>query len=53
MFNQVSDLWQLLELASEVESDLRDTQGSGLLILMLEKLSWFCLTSLITLVLLM
>ena len=53
MFNQVSDLWQLLELASEVESDLWDTQGSGLLILMLEKFSWFCLTSLITLVLLM
>ena len=49
--DRASDLRQQLELASEPESDLRDT--SGLLILMLEKLSWFCLTSLITLVLLM
>ena len=51
-----SDLWQQLELASELESDLRDTVDwvrSGLLISMLGKLSWFCLTSLITMVLLM
>ena len=36
------DLWQQLELASELESDLRDTwtgAGSGLLISMLEKLN--------------
>ena len=54
--DQASDLWQQLELASELESDLRDTGlggGSGLLISMLEKLSWFCLTGLKTLVLLM
>ena len=36
--DQASDLWQQLELASEVKSDLRDT-GSDLLILMLEKLN--------------
>ena len=52
--DQASDLWQILELASKLESDLRDTvAGSGLLISMLEKLSRFCLTVLITLVLLM
>ena len=54
--DQASDLWQQLELASEVESDLPDTVDwgrSGLLILILENLSWFCLTGLITLVLLM
>ena len=27
--HQVSDLWQQLELASELESDLRDTVGWG------------------------
>ena len=51
-----SDLWQQLELASELESDLQDTwtgTRSGLLISMLGKLSWFCLTGLITMVLLM
>ena len=51
-----SDQWQQLELASELESDLRDTLnwgGSDLLISMLEKLSWFHLTSLIILVILM
>ena len=37
--DQASDLWQQLELASELESDLRDTVGWGLLISMLEKLS--------------
>ena len=54
--DQSSDLWQQLELASKFESDLRDTvkgEGSDLLISMLEKLNWFCLTSVITLVLLM
>ena len=53
---QASDLWQQLELASELESDLRDTVDwvrSGLLISMLGKLSWFRLTGLITMVLLM
>ena len=37
---QASDLWQQLELASELESDLEDTiteTGGGLLIPMLEK----------------
>ena len=50
-----SDLWQQQELASELESDLRDTVNwskSGLLILMLGKLSWIRLTGLITMVLL-
>ena len=52
--NPASDLWQQLKLAAELESDLRDTgAGRGLLISMLEKLSLFCLTSLITLVLLL
>ena len=37
--DHASDLWQQLELAFELESDLRD---SGLLISMLGKLSWFC-----------
>ena len=44
-----------LELASELESDLRDTVDWGrklLVISMLEKLNWFCVTGLITLVLL-
>ena len=42
--DQVSDLWKQLELASELESDLRDTVDwarSGLLISMLGKLNWF------------
>ena len=54
--DQASDLWQQLELASELESDLRDTvgwEGSSLLISMLEKFNWFHLIGLITLVLLM
>ena len=52
--DQVSDLWQQLELASELESDLKDTMDWGsLLISILGKLSWFCLTGLITVVLLM
>ena len=40
--DQASDLWQTLEVASALESDLQDTVGwvrSGLLILMLGKLS--------------
>ena len=48
--DQTSDLWQQLEF------DLQDTVDWGrkwLVIGMLEKLSWFNLTSLITLVLLM
>ena len=48
-----SDLLQQLESASELESDLRDTVACGLLISMLEKLNWFCLTRLLTLVVLM
>ena len=51
--DQASDLWQQLELASELESDLQDIGvRSGLLISMLGKLSWFHLTGLITMVLL-
>ena len=55
-YDQAFDLWQQLKLASELETDLWDTvdwAGSGLLISMLEKLNWFDLASLITLVLLM
>ena len=51
-----SGTWSDTELASELESDLGDTvdglctgAGSGLLISVLEKFNWFCLTSLITL----
>ena len=54
--DQASDLWQQLKLASELESDLRDTMDwgkSGLLISVLGKLNWFCLTGVTTLVLLM
>ena len=53
--NQASDLWQEVELASELESDLPDTvdwAGHSLLISMLEKLNWFRLIGLLTLVLL-
>ena len=49
-------LWQQLELASELESDLRDTvnwAGSGLLIQCWKILNWFRLNGLITLTLLM
>ena len=51
-----SDLWQRLELASELEPDLRDTVDWGkrwLVDFNAGKLSWFCLTGLVTLVLLM
>ena len=52
--DEASDLWQQLELAPKFESDLRDTvAGSGLSISMLAKFTWFRLTSLITMVLLM
>ena len=54
--DQACDQWQQLEVAFELESDLRDTglgAGSGLLISMLGKLNWFRLAGLITLVLLM
>ena len=55
--DQASDLWQQLELASELESHLRETlctgARGGLLISMLGKLNWVRLTSLRTLVLLM
>ena len=50
-FDWASDLWQQLELASELESDLRETMD--MLISMVEKLNWFRLMGLITLVLLM
>ena len=49
--DQASDLWHQLELASELESDLQDTVA--LVISTLEKLNWFHLTALITMVLLM
>ena len=53
--DQASDMWQQLELASELESDLPmlTRVRSGLLISMLGKLSWFHLTGLIIMVLLM
>ena len=54
--DQESDLWQQLELASELESIYKTMCTgirSGLLISMLGKLIWFRLTSLITMVLLM
>ena len=54
--DQASDVWQQLELASELESDLQDTvdwKERALTILMLEKLNSFCLADLIILVLLM
>ena len=50
MCDQESDLWQQLELASELESDLRDTADRGrkwlVEIYMLENLNWFCLSGL-------
>ena len=54
--DQASDLWEQLELASGLESDLQDTVDrvrSGLLISMLGKLRRFRLTSQITMVLLL
>ena len=55
--DQTSDVWQQIELAYKLESDIQDTPltrvGSGLLISMLEKLDWFHLAGLTTLLLLM
>ena len=54
--DQPSDRWQQLELASDLEFDLRDTVDwcrSGLLISMLEKINWSLLAGLRSLVLLM
>ena len=52
--NHASDLWQQLELVSELKSDLQGTRaGSGFLISIPEKLSLFEMTSLVTQVLLM
>ena len=54
--DQASDLWQQLELVSELESDLRGTvdwKKKWLVDFNAGKLSWFCLTGLVTLVLLM
>ena len=51
--DQASDLWQQLELAFELECDLRDTVARGCLLISIPgKLNWFGLTGLITLVLL-
>ena len=55
-YDQAFDLWQQLELASELESDLQDTVNwnrKWLVDFNAGKLNWFRLTSLITLVLLM
>ena len=54
--DQASDLWQQLELVSELESDLRGTvdwKKKWLVDFNAGKLSWFCFTGLVTLVLLM
>ena len=54
--DQASDLQQQLELASELESDLRNTVDWGkkwFVYFSAGKLSWFRLTSVITMVLLM
>ena len=56
MCDQASHLRQQLDLASELEPDLSATvelPGNWLLISMQEKLNWFHLSNLITLVLLM
>ena len=55
-FDQASDLWQELELASELESDRQDTvdwERKWLVDFNAAKLNWFCLTGVKTLVLLM
>ena len=54
--DQASDLWQQLQLASELESDIRHSVDRGkkwLVDFNAGKLNWFRLTGLITLVLLM
>ena len=56
IYDQVSYQWEQLELAAELQSDIGTLwtgAGSGLLISRLEKINLFCLTVLITLVLLM
>ena len=52
--DQASDLWQQLELAYELESDLRDSMDSGKkrLVDFVAGFIWFHLTSLLTMVLL-
>ena len=54
--DKASDLWQQLEFAFELKSDVHKTLWigvrSGLLISVLGKLAWFRLTGLITMVLL-
>ena len=55
-YDQSSDLWKQLELASELESDLLGTVDWGMKRLVdfnSGKLNWFRLAGLITLVLLM
>ena len=54
--DRASDLWQQLELASEIESDVQNTVDWGkkwLVDFNARKLSWFRLTGLITVVLLL
>ena len=53
--DQAFDLWERLELASELYSDLQDIDWdiNGLFFLMQEKLSFLCLSNVVTLVLLM
>ena len=43
-FDQASDQWQQLLTLNLIYKTLWTGAGSGLLISMLEKLSWFCLT---------
>ena len=54
--DQASDLWQQQELTSELESDIWDTglgQEVGCWFYRCKKINWFCLISIITLVLYM
>ena len=53
--DQAFDLWQWLELASELYSDLQDIDWgiNGLFFLMQENLSFLCLSNVLSLVLLM
>ena len=50
--DQTFDLWQQLELVSELESDTADWDKKWLVDSEMGKINWFYLTSLITLVLL-
>ena len=45
-----SEIWQQLDLASELESDLQAGTEFSLLISMLENFNLFCLTGVITMV---